>query len=113
MLPSGMGGIDAKKMEQMMRQMGIKSRKIEAKRVIIETEEGNYVVSQPEVIEIDMRGQKSLQITGEINFESGIKEEDIKLVMEQTGCSEDDAKKALREAKGDIAEAILLLKKEA
>ncbi len=39
----------------------------------------------------------------------GISEEDIKLVMEQAGVDHDTAKKALEEAKGDLAEAILKL----
>lgn len=34
-------------------------------------------------------------------------EDDIKLVMEQTGCTREEAIKALRETNGDIAEAIL------
>lgn len=105
-------GIDAKKMEQMMRQMGIKSRKIEAKRVVIETGEGNYIVNDPEVIEIDMRGQKSLQISGNMAFEEKIKDEDVRLVAEQAGCSEQKAEEALRKAKGNIAEAIMSLKEK-
>lgn len=106
------GGMDPRKMEQMMRQMGIKSRKIDAKKVVIETDEGNYIVESPDVTEIDMKGQKSLQITGDMKFESGISEEDIKMVMEQANCTEEQAKDALKKAKGDIAEAIILLKGE-
>ena len=37
-------------------------------------------------------------------------EEDIELVMQETGCSREEAIKALEETKGDIAEAILLIK---
>ena len=36
-------------------------------------------------------------------------DEDIQIVIEQTGCSRDEAIKALKEAKGDIAKAILLI----
>ena len=106
------GGVDPRKMEQMMRQMGIKQRKIDAKKVVIETDEGNYIVESPDVTEIDMKGQKSLQITGDMKFESGISEEDIKMVMEQANCTEDQAKDALKKANGDIAEAIIILKGE-
>ena len=106
------GGVDPRKMEQMMRQMGIKQRKIDAKRVVIETEEGNYIVESPDVTEIDMKGQKSLQITGDMKFESSISEEDIKMVMEQADCTEDQARDALKKANGDIAEAIILIKGE-
>ena len=38
-----------------------------------------------------------------------IPKEDIDLVVEQTGKSVEEAKKALKETKGDIAEAILKL----
>ena len=37
-------------------------------------------------------------------------QDDVKLVMEQTGKSEKEARKALEETKGDIAEAIMKLK---
>jgi nascent polypeptide-associated complex subunit alpha len=39
-------------------------------------------------------------------------EDDIKLVMEETGCSREDAVKALRETNGDIAEAILRIQRK-
>ncbi|MEM3075944.1 MAG: nascent polypeptide-associated complex protein [Candidatus Bilamarchaeaceae archaeon] len=86
------------------------SKRIEAKRVVIETEEGSYILQNPEVIEIDMQGQKSLQITGAMVFEDNISEEDTKMVAEQAGCSEEEARTALKKTKGDIAQAILLLK---
>jgi nascent polypeptide-associated complex subunit alpha len=35
--------------------------------------------------------------------------DDIKLIMEQTGKSEEEARKALKETNGDLAEAILKL----
>ncbi len=37
-------------------------------------------------------------------------DEDIELVIQETGCSREEAIKALEETKGDIAEAIMLLK---
>lgn len=39
-------------------------------------------------------------------------EDDIKLVMEETGCSREEAVKALRETNGDIAEAILRIQRK-
>ena len=56
-------------------------------------------------------GQKTLQITGDITEESNISEEDIKTVSDQAEASEEEAKKALEETSGDLAEAILKLKK--
>lgn len=99
--------MDPKKMQALMRQMGIKSENIAAKKVIIKTDSADLVIENPEVVQITIQGQKSFQISGELKTESST--DDIKMVMEQTGCSEDAAKTALQKANGDIAEAILQL----
>lgn len=103
-------GMDPRKMEQMMKQLGVKTRNINAKKVVIEEDGQKLVVENPSVVEIEMKGQKSFQISGDVKVESSIPEDDVRMVMEQAGVSEDDAKKALEESKGDIAEAILKLK---
>jgi len=103
------GGMDPKKMQAMMRQMGIKSEEINAKSVVIETDSGKMIVDNPQVVQITMQGQKSLQITGEIRVEEGSSEEDVKMVVEQAGCSDEEAKAALEKSGGDIAEAIVSL----
>ena len=104
-----MGGLNPKKIQLMMKQMGIDQEEIEAHRVIIERSDGRIVIEKPNVVKINMQGQESFQVTGEIREEIGIKEEDIKLVMEKTGKNEKEAKKALEESDGDIAEAIVKL----
>lgn len=105
----GMGKIDPRKMQAVMRQMGINQEEIDAQRVIIEKADGRIVIENPSVTRIKMQGQESWQITGESREENaGISEEDIKLVMEKTGKSEEEAKQALEET-GDIAEAIVKL----
>ncbi len=96
-------------MQKMMKQMGINSREIAATRVVIETPEGNYVVSTPQVTEITMQGQKSFQVAGSVSFEEGMKEEDVQMVMEQAKVDREKAVDALKKSKGDIAEAILSL----
>ena len=105
MLP---GGMDPKKMQAMMKQMGIKSDQIPARIVTIETDSGKIFIDNPEVVQITMQGQKSFQISGHVRMEEG-SGEDIKLIMEKTGCSEEEAKAALTKSDGDIAEAIVLL----
>lgn len=107
MLPPGM---DPRKMQQLMRQMGINSRPIEARRVVIEAEEGNYIIKEPQVTEVVMQGQKSFQVSGEVVLEAAISREDAELVASQAGCSLEDAERALKESGGDIAQAILSLK---
>lgn len=106
------GGINPGQMKAMMKQMGIKQEDLNALRVIIETPEKNIVIEPANVQKIVMQGQQSWQVTGtarEESKEEGIKEEDVLLVSEKTGKSEDTARKALQEANGDIAEAIMNL----
>jgi nascent polypeptide-associated complex subunit alpha len=111
MIP-GLGGMNPRQMERMMQQMGIKSEEIPAKRVIIEKDDESIVIENPSVMSIEQGGSKSYQISGgEISFIPNISEEDVKLVSEQTGASADEAKIALIEAQGDVAEAIMKLKK--
>ncbi len=103
------GGMDPKKMQAMMRQMGIKSEEIPATTVIIETEEKRMVIEDPQVVKISMQGQESFQINGSVKVEEKTSAEDIKMVMEQAGCSEREAREALDKSGGDIAQAIILL----
>ena len=108
----GLGKLDPKKMQAMMKQMGIAQEEIEAERVIIEKQDGKIIIDNPSVQKIKMPGQESWQITGEAHEEnSEATESDIALVSEKTGSSKSEAKKALQETKGDIAEAILRLTK--
>ncbi|MBI3334322.1 nascent polypeptide-associated complex protein [Candidatus Pacearchaeota archaeon] len=102
-------GVNPSQMKALMKQMGLKQEDIEAERVVIEKSDGNRIVISPaNVQKITMQGQDSWQVTGEAREETGIRTEDIRLVMEKTGVSEKDARDAL-EKTGDIAEAILSL----
>lgn len=104
-----MFNLDPKKMQQVMKQMGMSQEEIPASRVIIEkTDDTKLVIENPSVVKIKMQGQESFQITGEVKEESSISEDDIKTIIEKTGCTEKQAKKAL-EKTGDLAEAILEL----
>ncbi len=108
----GLGGMNPKKMEGMMKQMGISQNEIPASKVTIEKENGSrLIIENPSVIKMNVQGSDMFQITGdekEENPEVEISEEDIKQVMEKTGVSEEQAKEAL-ENTGDLAEAILKL----
>ncbi|MFZ3076834.1 MAG: nascent polypeptide-associated complex protein [Candidatus Aenigmatarchaeota archaeon] len=114
-----MFNMNAKQMEKMMKQMGIQQEQIDADEVIIKTAGGEIVVSSPQVVKVKVGGQETFQITGEISerdkAESAeqkekFSEEDAKLVSQQSGASLEDARIALEET-GDIAEAIMKLKK--
>ena len=106
------GGINPKQMQALMKQMGMKQEEVSVQKVIIECADKNIIIEPANVQKITMQGQESFQITGEMREESkeeGVRDEDVKLVIEKTGKSEKEAKNALEEAKGDIAEAIVKL----
>ncbi len=108
-----MPGMDPKGMAKMMAQMGRKTEEIDAVKVTIELKDGGrLVVFDPQVVQIDMKGQKSFQISGKVSEEQDAGEDDIKMVMEVAGCLREEAQNALRETEGDIAEAIIRLKGE-
>lgn len=107
----GLGGMNPKKMQAMMKQLGMDQQEIPASRVVIEkTDGGKIVIDDPSVSKISMQGQETFQVAGQAREESGftISEEDINTVMEKTGADKDKAKAALEETH-DIAEAILKL----
>ena len=101
--------IDPKKMQAMLKQMGMQQENIVASRVIIERSDGNIVIENPSIQKIKLHGEESFQITGNVTEQNEkFTEEDIKLVSEKTGKTYEEAKNALQE-KNDIAEAIMSL----
>ncbi len=104
--------INPKKMQGLMKQMGLSQEEIDASRVIIEkTDESKIIIENPNVTKIKMQGQESFQIAGDIHeqaAEVGISNEDIQTIVEKTGCSEEQAKEALKKT-GDLAESIMEL----
>jgi len=109
MLP-GLGKINPKQMQAMMKQMGINQEELEVNKVTIEKIDGSKIIIQPaNVQKITMQGQDSFQISGDISEEAGeaFSSEDIKAVIEKTGKSEEESKQALEKSNGDLAEAIL------
>tara|TARA_Y100000310_G_scaffold339090_2_gene430664 strand:- start:1159 stop:1485 length:327 start_codon:yes stop_codon:yes gene_type:complete len=106
------GKINAKQIESVMKKMGVSQTPVDAKRVIIETEDSNLVIDEPSVTKVVMQGQETFQITGNIKEESKEKfnDEDVKMVMEKTGKGEEKVRKILDENNGDLAGAIMELK---
>lgn len=109
-------GMNAAQMQKMMKQMGMQTTEIDATEVVIRTSEKDIIISNPQVSKVKVMGQETFQIAGgEISEEDRVDEtlisdEDIKLVIEQTGATEEDVQEALEEANGDIAQAIMMLK---
>ena len=104
--------MNPKQMQKAMKRLGVKQEEIPAKEVIIKQEDKDLIIRNPQVMKVNMMGQDSIQIVGEIEEVSGISEEDIKTVAEQAEVSEEEAKAALEKNDGDLAETILELKKE-
>ena len=105
------GAMGARQMEKMMKQLGIKSEPIDADEVIIKAKDKEIIISNPQITKINMKGAESFQIAGDVSERPREKfsEDDIKMIAEQTGKTEEEAKKALEET-GDIAAAIMKLK---
>ncbi|SEI66262.1 nascent polypeptide-associated complex protein [Halohasta litchfieldiae] len=121
----GGGGMNPRKMQQMMEQMGIDVTDIDAETVTITTTNGEQLVfDAPEVTRMDAQGSQTYQIVGEAETkdaagaiedssgedagtdEEAIPEDDVKLVASQAGASKSDAREALEAEDGDLAAAI-------
>jgi nascent polypeptide-associated complex subunit alpha len=125
----GGGGMNPRKMEQMMEQMGIDLTEIDAQEVVIRTPEEELVFTDAEVQRMDAQGQSTYQVVGEPQSrprsdEAGATEEaeaeagdgseggttipdaDVEIVAQRTGVSEEDAREALEAADGDLATAV-------
>jgi nascent polypeptide-associated complex subunit alpha len=105
--------LNPRKIERMMKQMGMQAVEIDAEEVVIKTQDKDIVISQPQVTKINMMGQETFQIIGQVEEKpkKSFTENDVQLVMKQTGASEEEARKALEETNGDLAQSILKLKK--
>ncbi len=108
--------MDPRALKGMLDRLGIKSRSIASSRVVIECDGKDIVIEEPEVTLVEGQGMKSFQISGRVSevdrTAAEISDDDVKFVKEQTG-EQDDAlvRRTLEETKGNIAEAILKLKK--
>jgi len=91
-------------------------REIEAVRVIIETPSRRIVIDEPQVAVMDFKGGRVYQVQGRETVEEpseapvAISQEDVELVAQQAGVSLEEARKALEEVGGDLAQAIILLR---
>ena len=106
-------GMNPAKVKQMMKQMGIDIKEInDVEQVIIRTPDKEIVFNDANVSIMNAQGVDTYQIVGtpeEFARELAIPDDDVRLVAEQTGVSEDEAREALKNANGDLAEAILAL----
>ena len=116
----GGGGLNPRKMKQMMNQMGIDLTDIDAEEVIIRTADEELVFHDADVQRMDAQGQQTYQIVGEPDSRprgetadetndaaaSAIPDADVEIVATRTGVSEADARAALEATDGDLAAAV-------
>lgn len=104
---------------RMMQKMGMKVDEVPAvSQVIIKTAGKDIVIEEPNVTLVTVQGQAMYQIAGgrvleavpEASVQNTPVESDVQLVAQQTGKPLEEARKALAEARGDLAKAILTLK---
>jgi len=110
--------MNPRQMKAMMKRMGITQEEIaDVEEVVIRTRTKEIVLTGASVTSMTVQGQKTYQVVGEpkerprkheeTDDEAGVPAEDVELVMSQTGCSAQQARKALEECDGAPAEAIL------
>jgi len=129
----GFRGMSPKQMARMMKKMGIEQNDLKGvKEVIIRFDDKEWLISNPQVAMIKQAGSESYQVSGtkiERPLTIGVSEtgderlsveepkeieipvEDAALVAGQTGVSIEEAIDALKETEGDLAAAILKLKR--
>jgi nascent polypeptide-associated complex subunit alpha len=126
MMP-GMRGVNPRQVKQAMKKMGIETEELkDVAEVIIRTKDKQYVIKDAEVTIMKVQGQKTFQIVGEDKVmpldqaprtseakteptKPSIPEEDVQLVMAQTGATREKTIEALKACDGQPAEAIIKL----
>lgn len=109
-------GMNPRDVQRAMKQLGVKQVEIPATEVIIRTADKDIIVRNPSVQKVNMMGQESFQISGEVEEQAHssapeILEDDVKMVMDQAHVDKKIALQAIQEADGDLAQAIMNLTK--
>jgi len=113
--------VSPREAKRMMQRMGLNMGEVpDAQEVIIKTGSKEIIIENPSVAIVEMQGQKIFQITGEKIIEKAattttmekkptIPDEDVQLVAQQAKVSVEQARAALEQTNGDLAQAILFL----
>ena len=107
--------MNMKNMAKAMKRMGIQQNELDVKQVIMKLEDKELVFDNPQVSQVNMMGQKTYQVVGEprersLDTKPEISEDDVKIVIEQTGKTIEEAQAAIEKHQGDLAKAIMELK---
>ncbi|MCD6470908.1 nascent polypeptide-associated complex protein [Candidatus Bathyarchaeota archaeon] len=107
--------ISPREAKRLMQRLGLNMKPMEVKEVILKTSDKEIMIEEPEVTVLEIQGQKIFQIAGgkisekPIEKKIVIPEEDVHLVAQQANVSLEEARAALEQTGGDLAQAILLL----
>jgi len=88
---------------------------MDVQEVVLRTREKEICIENPEVAVVEVQGQRIFQVAGGKITEKSIErkltvpEEDVQLVAQQAKVSLDQARTALEQTNGDLAQAILIL----
>ena len=110
-------GMNPRDVQKAMKKLGIKQEEVDAQEVVIKTSDKEIVIHNPQVSKVNMMGQETFQVTGDIeeralSSDAEINEDDIKTVMQQTGVTEEKAREAIESNDQDLAKAIMSLKSQ-
>ncbi len=127
----GFRGLSPKQIARMMKQMGIEQKDVsDVKEVVIRFADREWLIANPQVTVIKQPSGESFQVVGtkterplttsatasgtagnSVKREIEIPIEDAVLVAGQAGVSVEAAREALKETDGDLAAAILRLRR--
>jgi len=108
--------------KRMMQRMGVSMGEVpDVQQVVFKTSSKEIIIENPEVAVMEMHGQKIFQVTGEKIVEKALEkkeekvtipEEDVQLVAVTAKVSLEQARVALEQTNGVLAQAITLLQSQ-
>lgn len=115
--------LSSRELKRIMGKFGVNTKEVEdVKEVILKTSTKEIIIQDPMVTLLEVQGQKIFQVFGEkveektlseelklLERDEKISDEDVLLVAQQANVDFEEAKAALKECKGDLAQAILML----
>ena len=114
--------ISPREARRLMSRMGVKMEALDGvDKVVIYMVGKELLIEEPNVMVMEVGGQRVFQITGKVSEKTvekvgeipekpEISEEDVMLLASQTGVSVEEARRALKEAGGNLASALILLR---
>jgi nascent polypeptide-associated complex subunit alpha len=112
--------VNLRELRRMLKRYGVEVEELQGvKGVTISAEDYEIVIRDPQVAILNLGQQKVVQIVcsslERVRRGAGeaprpvVAEEDVEFVVEQTGVSREEAARAIAEAGGDVARAIMIL----